>query len=280
MGGVAQISREATKPSTEFLMAVVGPLSSILLGLLFLGLAYALEPFSVHLSVITRWLFLVNVALGVFNMIPGFPMDGGRVFRAAVWAISGNYARATRIATLGGQGVAVAFVATGLFIFLRGNPLQGMWLTFIALFLWQAASGSFRQFRQGQRLQGYVARDLMSTDCPEVFPGASLRELVERDILNGGWRCFIVAEGGRVQGLIDLQAVKRVAKRAWETTPVAKVMTPLHRITAVAPGDEAYRVLEVLNEGNLGLVPVMDGGEVVGVIGRDRLLQFMGARSR
>jgi Zn-dependent protease len=280
-GGVAQISREATRPGMELLIALAGPLCSLLLGLLFLGLSFAVEPLSVHLAVIMGWLFLMNISLGVFNLIPGFPLDGGRVFRAIVWAISGNYARATRIATIGGQVTALAFVAAGVGIIFLGHDLvQGTWLAFIGWFLWQAASTSFRQFRQRQGLQGIVARDLMSTDCAQVSPEASVRDLMDGGVLRRGQPCFVVAEDGRIIGLLHLAAARRILKRSREATRVRQVMVPLDKTKGVAPEEEASRVLEVLDDEELGLVPVVDGEEVVGVVVRDHLLRLMRARSR
>ena len=261
-------------------MAVVGPVSSILLGLLFLGLNLAVEPFSVHLAAMTEWLFLVNVALGLFNMIPGFPLDGGRVFRAVVWAISGNYSIATRLATICGQVVAVAFVAIGAFIFMGEEYLQGIWLAFIGWFLWQAASASFRHFRQRQRLEGYVSRDLMSTDCPEVSPDVLLREVVQAGLLRDGRQCLVVAEDGRVEGLVNHQAIKWGRRGSRETVRVSQVMTPIERVKAVGPEDDAHSVLEAMDEGESGLVLVADGGEVIGVVLRDSLVRLMGSRSR
>jgi Zn-dependent protease/predicted transcriptional regulator len=280
-GGVAQISREANRPSVELLIALAGPLCSIVLGLLFLGLSFAVDTLSIHLAVIMWWLFAMNIALGVFNLIPGFPLDGGRVFRAMVWAVSGNYARATRIATVGGQVTAVAFAAIGVgIIFLGHNPVQGVWLGFVGLFLWQAASASFRQFLQRQRLQGFAARDMMSTDCTEVPPETSVRDLVASGVLRRGTPCLIVTEGGRVTGLIDTAAVRRLPRRSREATKVRQVMVPLDRMQGVAPEEGSDRVLEVLDGEDLGLAPVVVGEEVIGVIVRDHVLRLAMARSR
>ena len=280
-GGVAQISREATKPGMELLIALAGPLSSIVLGLLFLGLRFAVEPISVHLAVMMRLLFAMNIALGIFNLIPGFPLDGGRVFRASLWAMTGNYARATRIATIGGQVAAVGFAAVGMgIVFLANNPVQGVWLGFIGWFLWQAASASFRQFRQCQGLQGFVARDMMSTDCIEVSPETSIRDLMDGGVLRKGLPCFVVKQDGRVTGLLHSAAVKRIARRSRGTTRVMQVMVHLDRITGIAPEEDSDRVLEVLDGEDLGLVPVVEGEDVIGVIVLDHLLRLTRTRSR
>jgi Zn-dependent protease/predicted transcriptional regulator len=276
-GGVAQISREATSPRMELSIALAGPLCSILLGFIFLGLGFAVEPFSIHLAVMMSWLFLMNIVLGVFNLIPGFPLDGGRVFRAFVWAVSGNYARATRIATIGGQVTALAFAAIGVGIFvLERNLVQGMWMVFIGWFLWRAASASFRQFRQRQGLQGMVARDLMSTAYTEVSPEMSVRDLM--DALPKGQPCFVVIEYGRISGLLSPAVVRRVSKRSRESTKVKHLATPLYRVEWVSPEEDSDRVMEVLDDGELGAVPVVDGEDVIGVVIREHLLRLMTSR--
>ena len=278
-GGVAQISREATSPRMELSIALAGPLCSILLGFLFLGLGFAVEPFSIHLAVMMSWLFIMNIVLGVFNLIPGFPLDGGRVFRAIVWAVSGNYARATRIATIGGQVTALAFVAIGVGIFLlERNLVQGMWMCFIGWFLWQAASASFRQFRQRQGLQGMVARDLMSTDYAEVSPEKSVKDLIDGGVLRKGQPCFVVIEDGRVSGFLDPAVVRKVAKRSRESTRVKHLVTPLDRVAWLSPEEDSDRVMEVLDDGELGAVPVVDGEDVIGVVIREHLLRLMRSR--
>ncbi|MDA0988345.1 MAG: site-2 protease family protein [Chloroflexi bacterium] len=279
-GGVAHISREAASPRIELLIALAGPLCSILLGLLFYGLSFVVEPLSIHLAVMMSWLFVMNIVLGVFNLIPGFPLDGGRVFRAVVWAISGNYARATRIATYGGQVTALVFAAIGVGIFLLDhNPVQGIWLGFIGWFLWQAALTSFRQFRQRQGLQGMVARDLMSTDYAEISPEMSANDLIDGGVLRRSQTCFVVAEDGRISGFLNLAAVKKVAKRSRETTRVRQVMVPLDMVAWIAPEDDSNRVMEALDDEELGVVPVMDGEAVVGVVMRQHLLRLMISRS-
>jgi Zn-dependent protease/predicted transcriptional regulator len=280
-GGVAQISKEPGKPGMELLIALAGPLCSIVLGLLFLALRFVVEPLSVHLSVMMALLFSMNIALGLFNLIPGFPLDGGRVFRAIVWAITGNYARATRIATIGGQVTATGFVAAGVgIIFLGHNPVQGTWMGLIGLFLWRAASSDYSQFRQRQRLQGLVARDMMSTDCKEVSPDASIRDLVDGGVLRRGLPCFVVVEGGRATGLLHPTTIRSIGRRYQEATLVRQLMVPLDRIKGIAPGEGSNTVMEILNEEDVGLVPVLDGEEVIGVIVRENLPRLARLRSR
>ena len=161
-GGAAHISREAPRPGMELLIALAGPVCSVLLALLFLGAGFLVERYSVHVAVMMSWLFLMNMALGIFNLIPGFPLDGGRVLRAAIWAVSGNYAAATRVATMGGYATALLLMALGAYVFMVSrSALQGAWLALVGWFLFQAAFMSYRQHRQRRRLEGLTARELI-----------------------------------------------------------------------------------------------------------------------
>ena len=273
LGGVAHISRENTRPAAEFAMAIAGPASSIVLGLGFLALSYIVEPASVHLSVISRWLFVMNIALGLFNLIPGFPLDGGRVFRAAVWAVTGNHSMATRIATIGGRVTAALFIAGGVAIVIRWDAyLPGMWLALTGWFLWLAASMSDRRARQLQLLKGYLARDLMVADCPEVSPETALRDVSGRKTLQNGGRCYVVRKERSIEGLLGPKSAKRVGRGSWETASVGQAMVPLARMPAVAPDDDSYRVLDLLDDDDTGMVTVVESGELLGVIVQDSLI--------
>lgn len=213
-GGAAHIAREAPRPGMELLIALAGPVCSVLLGLLFLGAGFLVERFSVHVAVMMSWLFLMNMALGIFNLIPGFPLDGGRVLRAAIWAVSGNYATATRVATMGGYATALLLMGLGAFVFIVSrSALQGMWLALVGWFLFQAAFMSYRQHRQRARLEGVTALELMRTRVPEVSPDASLRELINSGALMNR-RGLLVVEDGRAVGLIAAASVGKVSRRA------------------------------------------------------------------
>ncbi len=272
LGGVAHITRENTRPSAEFAMAIVGPASSIVMGLGFLALGNIIEPASIHLSVISRWLFVMNIALGLFNLIPGFPLDGGRVFRAGVWAITGNHALATRIATIGGMVTATMFVVAGAaFLLMWEVYLLGVWLAFTGWFLWLAAAMASRRARQLQRLRGYVARDLMSVDCPEVSPETALRDVGRRKAVAQGGRCYIVRHESRVEGLLGPRSARMLARKSWDTASVGQAMSPLTLVPAVAPDDDSYRVLDLMDEGDTGMVTVVERGELLGVIVQDSL---------
>ena len=265
-GGAAHIAREAPRPGMELLIALAGPVCSVLLALLFLGAGFLVERFSVHIAVMMSWLFLMNMALGIFNLIPGFPLDGGRVLRAAIWAVSGNYATATRVATMGGYATAVLLMGLGAFVFIVSrSALQGMWLALVGWFLFQAAFMSYRQHRQRARLEGVTARELMRTHAPEVPPDASLQDLIDSGALRDR-RGLVVVEDGRAVGLVAAASMARVSRRARVAAQVRHVMLPLERVATVAPYDTGDRVLEALEESETGVLAVMESGELVGVI--------------
>ena len=223
-GGVSQIAREAQKPSTEFMVAVVGPLASVILGLLFLGLAMGLEGVSQHLSSVAWVLVSVNIALAVFNMLPGFPMDGGRVLRAVVWQITRNYWRATSLATRGGQVVALAMTASGIVLLLLASDylVLGLQLVVIGIFLLAIASASHRQYRLRERLGSYTAREVMTIGVGEDAPvdvvsvNAVSPEEVAYDVMElmdeRGLKQVLVVEQGVTLGYIDRDSILRMSK--------------------------------------------------------------------
>ena len=281
-GGVSQLGREAHKPSSEFMVAVVGPLSSIALGLMFLGLSIGLEGLSQHLSAIAGILVSANVVLAVFNMLPAFPMDGGRVLRATVWGITRNYWRATRLATMGGQAIAFAMIAAGItFAVLNSDyVISGVWLVIIGIFLQSVASASHRQSRLQENLQGYTARDVMATSL-KVAPGnVTLSQLVEGYIRPmevsdpQAADFFMLAWAGKVQGVITRELIGRVPQNKWPETWATSVMVPLDRAVSVGPEEDAYSVMELMEQKAVKHVLVIKEGVPFGFIARDSLRHF------
>ncbi|MBI2165331.1 MAG: site-2 protease family protein [Chloroflexi bacterium] len=277
-GGVSQISRESSRPRDEIVMAAIGPLSSVLLGAGFLGLFLALRSVSEVVAAVAGVLFPINFALGIFNLVPGFPLDGGRVLRASLWGIWRDYGRATRTACRVGQAVGMLMIAAGVLLALFGNMLNGLWIALIGWFLTNAAGASHRQQQARERLRGYYARDFMAPQCPKVSPALTVRQLVEERVLPSGARCFVVEEGGTVYGVVAVEAARRVKRGRWSDTPVRQVMTPVERLPSVSPIDPAERVLEVMSEHSLSDLPVMADGQIVGMVSRDDVLRFVKLR--
>src|SRR6266550_5938194 len=205
LGGVAQIEKEASDAKTEFWMGIAGPITSAVIGIICLGIAAGIgwTPSGSHrspLAAMLGWLGVINILLAVFNMIPGFPLDGGRVLRAIVWWITGSASRATRIATAIGQLVAFAFIIIGLFRFFKGAGFAGLWLTFIGWFLLDAARSTYAQFETIERLRGVRVRDVMTTEWPTVEADTTLQTFVDDYLLRSGHRSYIAEDNGRPAG--------------------------------------------------------------------------------
>ena len=277
-GGVSQIAREASRPRLELAIAIVGPLSSLALGGIFLGVALLTRSHSEVLYAVSAFLFYTNVALGVFNLVPGFPLDGGRVLRALIWGFTGNHRIATRIAVLSGQGVAGLLFLGGVTLVVVLNDLWGLWLSFVGLFLYSAASTSHRQARVLEDLQGSLARDVMSADFALVPSVMSLKNVVEEYLLRGGRGICVVDDGVGPLGLLQLRDVRRIPRSQWALVSVAQVMRPLEEASMVGPETEAETVLELLDEGDGGPVIVARADQILGLISREGLLRFAQVR--
>src|SRR2546428_8416079 len=240
LGGVAQIEKEASDPRTEFWMGIAGPITSAVIGAICLGLAVALgwNPSGKHqlpFAVMLGWLGIINVSLAIFNMIPGFPLDGGRVLRAIIWWITGEGARATRIAARVGQVIAFAFIIIGLFRFFNGAGFGGLWLTFIGWFLLDAARSSYMQLETVERLSGVRVNDVMRRDWQTIDGDLDLQTFVDEHLLRSGQRCFVVEENDRPAGLITPHEVKSLDRALWSRKPVREAMVPLNRLHSVKP---------------------------------------------
>ena len=274
-GGMAHLGKEASRPSTEFVIAVVGPLSSLALGVLFLGLAFAMDGISSHLAAIAALLFWANLVLAVFNMLPGFPMDGGRVLRAIIWKVTGNYGKATRLATFAGRAVALTIIAAGMALMVLdlSNAFQGLrWVT-LGLFIWFLASASYRQFRLIEELQRYTARDVMEANYPVAPISSTIGQLMEgmpRLRASGGPDFVVLVEGSNAVGLIDRKLMRRLPKDRWSKTPATSLMVPLNTelaaMVVVSPDDTAYDVMELLEETEARLAAVFEDGAPIGFI--------------
>jgi Zn-dependent protease/CBS domain-containing protein len=288
LGGVAHITREATRPRTELLVAIAGPLCSLVLAAVF-GLVWFLvwgrfeETFDSENPI--YWLALINLMLALFNLAPGFPLDGGRILRAAVWQRTGDYQKATRIASSMGRGVAVLLIGAGVAIVLVSafsgglNPINGIWLAFVGWFLHQAAANGYRQVEMQEALRGLTARSVMQTSYVAVPPDLSLADLVRYYVPGSYSRRFVVAQEGRLVGTVASDAVKSVPRNRWDLTPVSTVMIPADKVISVESGEEALSVLELMNEHDLDEMPVMSDKTVVGMVSRQRLLYLMRLRA-
>jgi Zn-dependent protease/CBS domain-containing protein len=279
-GGVSQITEEPAKPQVELKMAIAGPLTSLLLGGVFWAVYYLVPESMEHIIAVSFWLGLINLTLGVFNLLPGFPLDGGRVLRAILWWRMGDLRRATHWAANAGRGVSFLFIFGGVWLLFAGYWFNGLWLAFIGWFLGNAAVGSYRQLNLMQMLQGHAVSEAMSRECRSVPPDISLEELVNRHILSSGGQCFVVTEGGAIRGLITLRDVKAVPREEWEGKRVSDAMVSFDKLKKVRPGEDLAGVLKIMTEADINQLPVVDGGQVVGLISRDSLLAFINIRDK
>jgi Zn-dependent protease len=284
LGGVAQIEKEASDPKTEFWMAIVGPIASGVLGLILLGLAWLSgwiprsSPATPGIALLV-WLGYINLALGAFNMIPGFPLDGGRVLRAILWWAMGDAERSTRAAARVGQFIAVLFIAFGILRFFQGAGLGGLWIAFIGWFLLQAASATYVQIQARTILRGLRVKDVMSTDHYTVDPELSLQEFVHEQLLRTGRRCFLVVKEGRLLGLITPNEVRAVESQAWPRTLVRNVMRSADKIHSVSRDMPAMEALETMGREDVNQLPVMSDGRVEGIVSRAHVLQVLRSRA-
>jgi Zn-dependent protease/CBS domain-containing protein len=280
LGGMAQIERDAKDPKTEFWMGIAGPVMSVIVGGICLGIALATgwAPRQVPEAPATAvlvWLGYINLLLAAFNMIPGFPLDGGRVLRAIIWWVNHNQIRATLIAARVGQTIAVLFIAWGVFRFFTGAGLGGLWLVFIGWFLMQAAGASAMQMRASNVLRGVKAREMMSRDCATVNGEMSLRDFVHDYLLRTGRRCFVVVRDHQMAGIVTPHEIKGVPQERWDEMRVSEVMVPNHRIHAISPETPVYEALEMMGREDINQVPVVDQGQLEGVLTRAHVLRVL-----
>jgi Zn-dependent protease/CBS domain-containing protein len=273
-GGVSRLREEPTKPLDEFVMAVVGPLMSGVLGVLFVGLKHLL-PAGTLVAGLVGWLGFVNLALAVFNLLPGFPLDGGRVLRAAAWGVTGNFAKATRIAGWAGSGIAYLLILWGVVqaIFFH-RVMNGLWVGFIGWFLLSAAQRSVARLDYDRVLEKLRVGDVMKTDVIRVSPDETVERFVQEYVLRTGERCQLITDdNGNLLGLLTLHEVKHVPRESWPVTPLRDVMVPWERLRTTEPGDSLLDALDLMNSWGIHQLPVVEGTTLRGLVSREDLLR-------
>jgi Zn-dependent protease/CBS domain-containing protein len=273
-GGVSNLEGEAEQAKDEFLISIVGPISSFLLAAVFWVLHEVFSQGRTPIGAVFGYLAFVNLMLGAFNLVPGFPLDGGRVLRSAVWAVTGNMRRATQWASYVGQAVAFALIFWGLSRLFAGDFLGGLWTAFIGWFLNSAAESTRQQQVVDEQLRGVPVLQLVDPDPPAVPPSLPVTEFVFDHVLQRGERAVLVVDAGRLVGIASITDAKRVAQAEWSTTPIGQIMTraPLRTVPATA---DVSAVLKLLAENGLNQAPVMSDGAVVGMLSRADILRFL-----
>jgi Zn-dependent protease len=276
-GGVAEMSDEPAAPSVEFLMAVAGPISSLVLALAFylLYLGSVSLELPVGLAGVLFYLGYINLLLALFNLVPAFPLDGGRMLRAALWQWKGNLRWATQLASRIGNGFGILLMIVGVLNVVRGDLIGGMWLFLIGMFLRGAASMSYQQVLIRQGFEGVPVRRIMTGSPVSVSPSLSLADLVQDYFYHHYHKTFPVVEGGRIVGIVSVRDVKPVPRERWREARVADVMAPLTADNTIRPDAGAFEALQLMTRtGNSRLV-VVDGTTLVGIVSLKDMMSYL-----
>ncbi|TAK29373.1 MAG: site-2 protease family protein [Chloroflexota bacterium] len=280
-GGVSNIQKEPERPQDEFWVTLMGPLSSVVLGVLFLVLFFFLQGVAPAISALLIYLSSINLLLAVFNLIPGFPLDGGRIFRSVVWWITNNFRQSTHIAAIIGQIVAYLFIFGGLALIFTGQFLSGIWLIFIGWFLNSAADASYKQVVTREELRGVKVAEMMTPSPVTVGPSATLRDLVDDYLLQRNVQSVPVVDDDALVGMVTLNEVREVPKEEWDTTTVEQVMTRRDQIKTISPADDLVQAMgELAGDEEVGLLPVVDSGRLVGLLSKANLLRYLKLREQ
>ncbi len=277
-GGVANIKDEARSPMDEFLVAIVGPIASFALALFFFvlsGVGESLDP----LFGLAWYLSRANLILALFNLIPGFPLDGGRVLRAILWASTNDARKSIVTAGRVGQIAAYFFIVLGIFQVIGGDLVGGLWIIFIGWFLNNAAEGSVRQYVARSNLRGFQVNTIMRHPPIVAEPGISVSSLVNDFFLFRNLRCVPIVLGNRFLGLVSPSEIKKLPREEWATRYVSEVMRRPDQIRSVSPNEDLGNAIQVMAEQDLNQLPVIVNDQLVGLLSRSDIIRFLQLRS-
>ena len=283
-GGATSIDSDSRTPREEALIAVAGPATSILIGLALLGIDLVVDQ--PQAAALLGWLGFINLMLGAFNLIPGFPMDGGRVLRAILWKVRGNRLAATRSAAVVGRLFAYLLIGLGVYLALRpgGSIFSGLWLALIGWFLSNAAEATVAQAGVESSLSGVRVRDAMDLDPPSVTPNEPVTELVQERLLRGEDRSFLVRhDDGGLAGIVTLGDVRRLPRDDWAAARVTDIMTRHTELATIGPDAPLGDALRLIQEREVGQLPVVEdehGRDAVGLVTRRGILRLIEARMK
>lgn len=274
-GGVAQMERDVDNPLQELRMAAAGPAMTVVLTVLFFALSRLVSRFELF-STMLQSLAQINLVVLVFNLVPGFPLDGGRILRAIIWKRTQNLHKATRIASRIGSAFAIVLMVLGLISIFAGNFIGGLWFIFIGFFLKQAAHSSYVLVTLKNTLQHLRIADIMRTGVVTVDAGKTLRELVDDYFLRFHYTSFPVMKDGRLVGMVSLRDVKSVDRDLWDEVTVADIMDTNTARVYLHPYDRADRLISLIMKKGYGRIPVLDDlGNIVGIITRRDLMETL-----
>jgi len=274
-GGVSEMASEPSSAAVEFWVAVVGPLTSFALAAVFWELTPRLA-WSPPLFALAKYLTFINLILAVFNLIPGFPLDGGRVFRAVVWRITRNYQRATAIAAITGRFFGFALIFLGVWQVLGGSLINGLWIAFIGWFLESAAGRQLQTEVLRSALGDHKVLDAMKREFLQVPGNVRLQEIIDKHILTGGSRYLFVSSNGSPAGMLTIGGIGKVPRSAWETITASQAMIPIQQLSTTRPDAGLWSALEEMGRDGVNQLPVINSqGQVVGIVSRDDVLHYL-----
>jgi Zn-dependent protease/CBS domain-containing protein len=273
-GGVSEISAEPSNAWTEFAISSSGPLASLLLA----GIFYAVQLISPSMTpvyAVAKYLAVINAILAIFNLVPGFPLDGGRVFRAVVWGLTKNLARATEIANDLGHAIAFAFILVGVWRLFHGDWINGVWIAFFGWFLENAVIGQMHQQRVQHMLSGHTVGQVMTRSCSQVSVETTLQDLVDEYILGRGQHCLVLVQGDEPRGIMTLHDIRKVARDKWSSTTAKEVMTPMEQVQRTSPETDLDKAFERMGADGVNQMPVMRDGHIEGMLSREDIINYL-----
>ena len=273
-GGVAEIAGEPPKASAEFWIAIAGPVVSLLLA----GIFYTLELIfinSILIYALFEYLAYINFVLALFNLIPGFPLDGGRVFRAAVWGYTHDFKRATYVAVIVGRFIGFLFIFAGSLQMFGGDLSNGLWIAFIGWFLESAALSQLQQQYLQDNLSGHIVYEAMTRDFAIVPDDTTIQEVMDNHILGIGRRTLFVKKEANIIGLLTLHRIKNVQQEKWESTLVTEVMIPETETEVVDTNYPLWDALKKMDKSGVNQLPVLEDGKIIGVLNRESIITYI-----
>jgi Zn-dependent protease/CBS domain-containing protein len=275
-GGISQISGEPPDAFAELVIALAGPIVSFGLAGLFWA-SQSIFPTASPMFALTKYLAYINGSLGVFNLVPGFPLDGGRVFRAIVWGTTHDQGKATRVAATLGRFIGFGFIAFGVWGIINGDWGNGLWIAFIGWFLESAAASQVQSQLINDLLAGHRVSEIMSKDLVTISKESTLQDIVDERILAEGQQSFIIQPNGTSGGFLTLNRIRNVPRQQWKTATVAETMVPVDQLPRVSPDEDLIEALKQFQSGGEDALPVVVDGQIVGIISRESLVGYFRA---
>jgi Zn-dependent protease/CBS domain-containing protein len=274
LGGVSNLEDEPEKPGVEFTMAIVGPVTSLVLAVIFWGLARLTPNPGTPVGAILSYMAIINLFLGIFNLLPGFPLDGGRVLRSIIWSSTNSLIRATNIATRIGQFFGWALIGVGIFLMISVSFFNGLWVAFIGWFLNSSADASRKEVTLRERLSHIKVKELKNLSAETIDPKTTVAEMVENIFTKRHGRAVPVCQEGKLAGIVTITDVKKIPQPRWAETPVEQIMTR-DALYAVSPEDNLYTVMRLIAEHDINQVLVKRQEQCAGLLSRADIIHYL-----